>query len=53
MIREREMKHPDMYLKTRPIKPFEKLMLQLGGKKILEKVTGKKLDKDMDEVYDW
>jgi hypothetical protein len=52
--RQRKANHSKPYLKKRPIHQFEKLMLALGGKEILERVTGKTIDlKSVDTVYDW
>lgn len=39
-----KVNHSKPYLKHRAIHAFEKLMLELGGKVILEEITGKTLD---------
>lgn len=33
--------HSGPYLRQRPIKPFERMLLYLGGKEVLEESTGK------------
>lgn len=51
--KQRREKHSKPYLRERPIKQFELLMLKLGGKDILEKTTGKSLGGEVVTVYDW
>ncbi len=52
--RERSMNHTKPYLRHRKIYNFELLMLKLGGKEILEEVTGKTINIDkIDTIYDW
>jgi hypothetical protein len=48
------MNHSKPYLRHRKIYNFELLMLKLGGKEILEEVTGKTINIDkIETIYDW
>ena len=54
LIRRRAAKYGDkIFLRQRPIKNFETLMLKLGGKEVLEWITGKNIDENITTVYEW
>jgi hypothetical protein len=54
-IYDRQKKYGrNVFLRKRPIKPFEKLMLKMGGAEIYRQLAGKQLHPEKTEyVYQW